>query len=110
MALFKEMPEQATSDTPAAFREARLLTDASGTFFTVVIETEFESMAEWEAAFASLMSTPDTGAMNERMNELVRSGRREFYRIERQARASGAGLEESCVCSTQASGCGKRHC
>jgi hypothetical protein len=81
--LMKRMTEDAPPGTPAAFREARLLTDRSGPFFTLVIETEFESMAEWEAAFDKLMSGQGVNEMNDRMNELVRSGHREFYRIER---------------------------
>jgi hypothetical protein len=83
MALMKGMVEGAPAETPAAFRKARLLTDMSGPFFTAVIETEFESMAEWEAAWTKLMSMQGDGDTNGLMNELVRSGRREFYRIER---------------------------
>lgn len=83
VALMKGMVEGAPADTPPAFRKARLLTDMSGPFFTAVIETEFESMAEWEAAWTKLMSMQASADMNDRMNELVRSGRREFYRIER---------------------------
>ena len=48
----------------------------------MVIESEFESMGEREAAFEQLMSLQGPGDMNARMNELVRSGHREFYRIE----------------------------
>jgi hypothetical protein len=81
VALFKEMADQTPPDAPAAFRNARLLTGASGPFFTIVLETEFESMGEWEAAFAKLMSLQGSGDMDARMSELVRSGRREFYRI-----------------------------
>jgi hypothetical protein len=83
VALMKEMVEGAPEGTPEAFRNARLLTDVSGPFFTAVIETEFESVGEWEAAWTKLMSMQGPADANDRMNELVRSGRREFYRIAR---------------------------
>jgi hypothetical protein len=72
----------APPDTPAPFREARLLTDMSGPYFTLVVETEFESMADWEDAFSQLMAAQGSGEIIERMNELTRSGHREFFRIE----------------------------
>jgi hypothetical protein len=82
VAMFREMRDQAPADAPTAFREARLLTDVSGSYFTVVLETMFESVGEWEVAFAQLMSMQGSSDGNDAMNELVRSGHREFFRIE----------------------------
>ena len=80
------------SDLAALFKEAkekwsiqyapRILTDASGPFFTVVTETEFESLAAWEQATGEYYTMPDFGDWFERMTPLVDSGRREFYNIE----------------------------
>jgi hypothetical protein len=83
VALFKTMLDEAPADMPAGFRNARILVDASGPFFTAVMETEFESMAQWEAAFSKMMSMQGPDDPTDRMNELVRSGYREFFRIER---------------------------
>jgi len=77
----------------ALFKEAReklgpmvagrhILTDASGPFFTVVTETEVESLAEWEQRIAEVYAVPEFGDWFARMVPLVESGRREFYNIE----------------------------
>jgi hypothetical protein len=60
----------------------RILTDASGPFFTVVPETEVASLAEWERLIAEVFSLPAFGDWFARMMPLVESGRREFYNIE----------------------------
>ncbi|MGH2522680.1 MAG: hypothetical protein ACRDH2_09290 [Anaerolineales bacterium] len=61
---------------------SRILTDASGPFFTVVAEAEVASWAEWEKGIAELFSNPDFGGWFARMTPLVESGRREFYNVE----------------------------
>ena len=77
VALFKEARDQ----WPINYGD-RILTDASGQFFTVVVETELESLADWEKAQAEYLAMPEFGAWFERMTHLVESGRREFYNIE----------------------------
>lgn len=66
-------------DLPYAIR---ILTDASGPFFTVVTETEVESLAVWEQLLAEIFSRPEFGEWFAQMVPLVESGRREFYNIE----------------------------
>src|SRR5205085_2138648 len=75
--LFKD----ATQEWAGAYA-GRILTDLSGPFFTVVTETEVESMAEWERRIREVFSRPDFGQWFERMTPLVEGGRREFYTIE----------------------------
>ena len=60
----------------------RILTDASGTFFTVVVETEVDTLAAWENLIAEVFSRPDFGEWFASMTPLVDSGRREFYNVE----------------------------
>jgi hypothetical protein len=74
--IFKEanqhwMPEYGT----------RILTDASGSFFTVVTETEVASLAEWEGLSAEVLALPEFGNWFARMSELVETRRCEFYNI-----------------------------
>ena len=59
----------------------RILTDASGPFFTVVTEVEVESFAAWEGSFSESMARPWMGEWFGRMMPLVESGSREFYSI-----------------------------
>ncbi len=77
MALFKE-----ANETWAGVYAARILTDASGRFFTVVTEQEVANLAEWEQQAGRIFAMPQFGAWFERMVALVESGRREFYNIE----------------------------
>lgn len=59
----------------------RILTDASGPFFTVVTETEVENFAAWESGFREAMERPWMEEWFSRMMPLVESGSRDFYAI-----------------------------
>ena len=74
VALLKDVPGEPIANP-------RILTDASGPFFTVVTEYEVESLAEWERMSKEEFSSPEFGPWFERMIPLVESGRREFYNI-----------------------------
>ena len=76
VALFKEFGE--ISDWGSG---QRLLTDLSGEFFTVVTETEVESLAEFERLRDEEFGKPEFADWFARMMPLVESGRREFYTI-----------------------------
>ncbi|MFA7295902.1 MAG: hypothetical protein WC211_01785 [Dehalococcoidia bacterium] len=76
--LFKEL--HARAEFPHR-DSARILTDASGRFFTVITEYETESLGTWEATFAQLMSHPEMGAWFGRMTDVTESGSRDFYTI-----------------------------
>ena len=62
-------------------QQMRLLTDLSGSFFTVVAETAFENMAAWEKFEQEEYAMPEFGPWFEKMIPLVESGRREFYHV-----------------------------
>ena len=78
VALFKEASEK----WPQGYAPSRILTDASGQFFTVITEEEVESFAEWERRIGKIFAMPEFGKWFDRMVPLVESGRREFYNIE----------------------------
>jgi len=78
VSLFKEFNEKFAHERPGY----RILTDASGPFFTIVTEMEFESMAEWEGGMAEFFSKPEFGDWFARMTPFVENGRRDFYNIE----------------------------
>jgi hypothetical protein len=61
---------------------SRILTDASGPFFTVVVETEVGNLAEWEKLITTVFGLPEFSDWFARMMPLVESGSREFYNIE----------------------------
>ena len=61
--------------------ERRILTDASGTFFTVVMETQVEDFAAWQQYTSEEFAMPEFDAWFARMIPLVESGRREFFTV-----------------------------
>ncbi len=80
VALFKELNERRQEEDQTSLR-FRILTDATGPFFTVVTEVEVESFAAWEGSFREGMARPWMGEWFGRMMPLVESGSREFYNI-----------------------------
>ncbi len=60
-----------------------LMTDLSGEFHTVVMEAQFESLAAWEKFRATMFTAPDgQGVPDDGMEEMMVSGRQEFWTIE----------------------------
>lgn len=60
----------------------RVLSDASGPFFTIIAESTYESMAAFEEDQKREYSLPEFGPWFEKMIPLVESGHREFWNIE----------------------------
>jgi hypothetical protein len=79
VALFKEFNARAGEAGGAP--RLRILTDASGPFFTVVTEMAVPSLAAWEEGFRASMAQPWVGEWFGRMMPLVESGRRDFYTV-----------------------------
>ncbi len=70
---------------PAAAGRWRVLTDlTSGQFDTVVLESEFNSLAEWEQRRQQMFADPSYGEGMSRSVEQVESGHAELYTIEAQ--------------------------
>ncbi len=65
---------------------ARLLTDLSGPFDTVVQELELESLAEWERLRTVIFSNPEIQAVEADMPDVIVSGQTEYYTIEAEWR------------------------
>ena len=76
-----ELFKEARDEWPVEYAH-RVLSDASGPFFTVVAETEFDSLADWEGHSQEIFSLPEFANWFGRMQELVDSGRRDFYNVE----------------------------
>ena len=80
VALFRELNAR-MRDAGELMPRFRILTDASGPFFTVVTEVEVENFAAWEQGFRESMDQPWMGEWFGQMMPLVESGSREFYNI-----------------------------
>ena len=66
----------------AQMSKARVLTDVASSFWTVVFETEAESLGAWEQEFERMSARADLRKPMEGYMNLVDSGRREIFRIE----------------------------
>jgi hypothetical protein len=62
-------------------RTARLLTDVTGPFYTLVLEFEFENLAEMENASREMMKQPGWQESYQKFSTAVDSGRREIFTI-----------------------------
>jgi hypothetical protein len=80
VALFQEFNTR-MRDAGGSWPRFRILTDASGPFFTVVTEVEADDFAAWEQGFSEAMAQPWMSDWFGRMMPLVESGSREFYHV-----------------------------
>lgn len=63
-------------------KRARVLTEVASDFWTVIFETEAESLGAWEQEFEKMSARSDLRKPMEGYMNLVESGRREIFRIE----------------------------
>lgn len=63
------------------FRNCRIMVDAVADYWTVVVECDAASLAEFERHMTEFGTRPDVRAAMEGYMELVLEGRREIYRI-----------------------------
>ena len=66
----------------AQMTRARVLTDVASSFWTVVFETEAESLGAWEKEFEQMSARSDMRKPMEGYMDLVECGRREIFRVE----------------------------
>jgi hypothetical protein len=69
----------------AAVSETRVLTDASGQMFTLVIESKAESIGAYMEQLQASFDDPQFADVMARTVEHVEAGRREFFNIEWEA-------------------------
>lgn len=82
VALFKELSGHwEGSEGRDYIHEFRILTDASGPFFTVVTEILVDDFAAWERLTAAEFALPEFEDWFQRMVPATESGRREFYNV-----------------------------
>lgn len=73
--------EGAALERRAGYPAGRLLADLTGEYYTLVAESDFTNLSEFEAALAQVTGDPEWRAWYGRFTPLVRSGRREVFRI-----------------------------
>jgi hypothetical protein len=81
VAAIKEMNNLLTEEQMEAL-QPRVLTDISGPFDTVVVETTHASLAAVEQFRQAMFASSDESAGGSSMADLIVSGRNEYYTIE----------------------------
>ena len=59
----------------------RLLTDLTGQYYTLVLESTYKDLSEYDATSQREMAGPGMGALYQKFVPLVDSGRREIFTI-----------------------------
>jgi hypothetical protein len=59
----------------------RILTDLTGQYYTLVFESEFESLAAFEQSLRKELSDPSFKELYSRLVPLVHEGRREVFQL-----------------------------
>lgn len=78
--LFKEMVD--VSDRASGLHTgSRILTDATGPFYNLVLELQYESLAALEKSFQTVMATPEWQATYARILPLLEGGHREIFNV-----------------------------
>lgn len=60
---------------------ARVLTDLTGEYYTLVLEADYDNLATFEKALGEATQSPEFREWYPRFAALCRSGRREIYRV-----------------------------
>ena len=63
------------------FAHSRTLTDVVGDFYTLVLETECETLHDFEQSFGTSIATDEWQAWYKEMTPLIVDGRREIFRV-----------------------------
>jgi hypothetical protein len=80
LSVFKEMQAHAKK-MGSGMAPSRLLTDIVSSFYTLVLEHTFKSLADFEASSQGMMSDPEWKAYYQKGLPLVESGYREIFTI-----------------------------
>ncbi len=78
VAILKEMREL---ERAVGYPVSRLLADVTGTYYTLISESQFERLGDLETALTGMSQDAAWRANYERFIPLVREGRREVFRV-----------------------------
>lgn len=76
-----EIKQHRQLTAPLGYRLTRVMTDLSGDFYTLVFESEFTSLADYEKALRNILADKGWQASYGRLRKMIRSGRREIYTV-----------------------------
>jgi NIPSNAP len=63
------------------YRTVRVLTDLTGEYYTLVLESEYSSLAEYEAALHKIFADSEWQQSYSKFRKMIRGGRREIFTL-----------------------------
>ena len=60
---------------------SRILTDLTGEYYTLILESVFSSLAEYESALHKILANKEWQRFYPRFRKLMRGGRREIFTV-----------------------------
>lgn len=67
--------------TEKGYEVSRIMTDVTGEYYTLVMESTYESLAAYEESLSKAIQDADWKEVYSRFVPLVKSGRREIFRV-----------------------------
>ena len=80
VALVRQLAEIGSRAVPGGL-PMRFLTDATGRFYRLVLETSYASLAEYEQQLKTVFGNPEWRAWYDKVIPLVESGHREIFNV-----------------------------
>jgi NIPSNAP len=81
----KSAKEQITKHREIAkrlgYRMVRVLTDLTGEYYTLVLESEYSTLAEYEAALKKIFADSEWQQSYSKFRKIIRSGRRDIFTL-----------------------------
>jgi len=78
----KELAKEGrTLEKKLGYPASRILTDLTGEYYTLVTESEFNTLGEFEAALRRVFTSKEWKKWYPRFRKLIRAGRREIFTV-----------------------------
>ena len=76
-----EMKEHREIGKRLGYQIGRVMTDLTGEYYTLVLESEYKNLADYEAALKKIFADAGWQKAYAKFRKMIRSGRREMYTV-----------------------------
>ncbi len=77
----EEMKEHREIAKRLGYQIGRVLTDLTGEYYTLVLESQYKNLAEYEAALKKIFADAGWQKSYAKFRKMIRGGRREMYTV-----------------------------
>ncbi len=76
-----EMKEHREIGKRLGYQIGRVMTDLTGEYYTLVLESEYKNLADYEAALKKIFADAGWQKSHAKFRKMIRGGRREMYTV-----------------------------